>query len=63
MTKILGFDDFVPSTQPSTREPRPGLFASATPEHLRELAERQKLLDYLTLRAADMFEPEQDLLH
>ena len=66
MTKILGFDSFILSTaeRPTISDlPPGGLFMAATPEYLRELEERQKLLDYLTLRAADMFEPEQDLLH
>ena len=61
--KMLGFDDVVPSTQPSTREPVRGLFVGATQENLARLQRERALLDYLTLRAADMFEPDHDLLH
>ncbi len=64
--KILGFDSSTLSTAERAMIsdlPPGGLFMAITPEYLRELAERQKLADYLTERAADLFEPEQDWLH
>ena len=62
-SSILGLDDFVPSTQPSTREPVSGLFVAATPEHLRELEEKRKLVKYVEQRFVHFVEPEVDSLH
>jgi hypothetical protein len=60
---IQGFDDFVPSTEPSTREPSLGLFSCATPEYFRELEEKRRLVNYIEQRFVHFVEPEVDSLH
>jgi hypothetical protein len=64
---ILGF----PVTSSSSTAERPtisnlppgGLFMAATPEFLRELEEKRKLVDYVEQRFVHFVEPEVDSLH
>ena len=63
---ILGFDSFILSTaeRPTINDlPPGGLFMAATPEYLRELEEKRKLLDYIEQRFVHFIEPEDDRLH
>ena len=66
MTRILGFDSFTLSTAERTTIsdlPVGGLFMAATPEYLRELEEKRKLVEYVEQRFVHFIEPPEDRLH
>jgi hypothetical protein len=65
MTRILGFDDFVPSADARSTAERPlgGILMAVDPEVQRQLQEQRRLVQYVEERFVHFIDPDENLLH